>query len=126
MSSSKAGKTVLISRDEARARPGQTDWERVDAATDAEIAAWQSQEGLSDEQLDLSSARVIVPQTDVRQLRQELGLSRQECALRYRLSPRTVQHSEQENREPDGPARVLLWLIAKKPVSVPQELQTFQ
>ena len=65
MSSSKPNKIVRVSRAEAKNKRGQTDWERVDATTDAEIAAWQVEKGLTDEQIDVTSARVVVPQTTV-------------------------------------------------------------
>lgn len=125
MSSSNQKKTVRITREEAQQISGKTDWARVDAASDATIAEWQNSEGIVDQDIDAATVRVVVPQTDVRSLRQQLGLSREEFALRYRLSLRTVQHWEQQNREPDGPARVLLWLISKNPNAVASELASF-
>jgi putative transcriptional regulator len=126
MSSSKTAKIVRISPEHARTTRGQTDWKRVDAASAEDIARWQHAEGFPETDAETPLIRVVVPQTDVRALREGLGLSREEFALRFRLSLRTVQHWEQRNREPDGPARVLLWLIAKNPSVVARQLALLQ
>ena len=126
MSSSKTAKIVRLSPEDARTTRGQTDWKRVDAASPEEIARWQHDEGLAETDAETPLVRVVVPQTDVRALREGLGLSREEFALRFRLSLRTVQHWEQHNREPDGPSRVLLWLIAKNPGAVARQLALLQ
>ena len=52
---------------------------------------------------------------DVRTIRQNLHLSRTQFAARFGFSPRTLQHWEQGNRVPQGPARILLVLLQRKP-----------
>ena len=48
---------------------------------------------------------------DVRGIREMLGLSQEEFALRFAFSLGTLRHWEQGRRYPDGPARVLLKVI---------------
>ena len=48
---------------------------------------------------------------DVRAIRQRLGLSQEEFALRFGFSLGTVRHWEQARRYPTGAARVLLKVI---------------
>src|SRR5580700_3376694 len=63
--------------------------------------------------------KVHIPdKIDVRKIREKLGLSRQEFANRYGFSSRTLQHWEQGNRHPHGPARVLLLLLLREPVTI--------
>jgi DNA-binding transcriptional regulator YiaG len=125
-SSKKTAKIVRLSPEHARTTHGQTDWKRVDAASAEEIARWQHAEGFAEADNETPLVRVVVPQTDVRALREGLGLSREEFALRFRLSLRTVQHWEQRSREPEGPSRVLLWLIAQNPSAVARQLASLQ
>lgn len=63
--------------------------------------------------------KVQIPdKIDVRIIRKKLGLSRQEFADRYGFSIRTLQHWEQGNRHPQGPAKVLLLLLLREPVMI--------
>lgn len=55
---------------------------------------------------------------DVKKIRKNLHLSRQEFADRFGFSARTLQHWEQGNRRPHGSARVLLLLLQKDPVAI--------
>lgn len=52
---------------------------------------------------------------DLAALRRYLGLSQKQFALRIGISTNTLQNWEQERRNPDGPAKALLRLIAKYP-----------
>ena len=52
---------------------------------------------------------------DVKSIREELNLSRQEFADSFGFSARTLQHWEQGDRNPHGPARVLLLLLQREP-----------
>jgi putative transcriptional regulator len=113
-------KTVRLSNEQIRAMKGRTDWAKVKAATDEQIEQWKHEDGIND--ADFGPPRLVVPQTDVHALRDRLGLSREEFATRFCLSPRTVEQWEQHRREPDGPARVLLFLISKNPSIIEQEL----
>ncbi len=60
--------------------------------------------------------RVISPRLpDVRAIRRRLGFSQTEFARRFGFSVRTIQEWEQGRAIPDGPARILLRVIAKSP-----------
>ncbi len=59
---------------------------------------------------------VDVPDTpDVRAIRAKTGLSQAEFAKSIGVKKATLLNWEQDRRVPDGPARVLLALIAKEP-----------
>lgn len=63
--------------------------------------------------------KVEIPdKIDVRTIRKKLKLSRQEFADRFGFSSRTVQHWEQGNRHPHGPARILLLLLQREPKTI--------
>jgi len=52
---------------------------------------------------------------DVKSIRKSLNLSRTAFADRFGFSSRTLQHWEQGNRRPHGPAKVLLLLLQREP-----------
>jgi putative transcriptional regulator len=63
--------------------------------------------------------KVEIPdKIDVRLIREKLHLSRQEFADRFGFSARTLQHWEQGDRNPQGPARVLLLLLQREPDTI--------
>lgn len=55
---------------------------------------------------------------DVKTIRKNLSLTRQEFADCYGFSIRTLQHWEQGSRHPHGPARVLLLLLQREPQTI--------
>ena len=55
---------------------------------------------------------------NVKTIREKLSLTRQEFADCYGFSIRTLQHWEQGNRRPHGPARVLLLLLQREPWTI--------
>jgi putative transcriptional regulator len=59
-----------------------------------------------------------VPAVDVARLRGRLGLSQGEFARGFGVSVGTLRNWEQNRRQPDGPARVLLRVIEQKPGQV--------
>lgn len=61
---------------------------------------------------------VRVPTTDVRAVRRKLGLSQSEFAVKFGFQPATLKNWEQRRTRPDGPARVLLAVIARHPEAV--------
>ncbi len=63
------------------------------------------------------------PIVDVRSLRQKLGLSQSEFAARFGFMPATVKNWEQGRTQPDGPARILLAVIAFHPDAVEDALR---
>ncbi len=63
--------------------------------------------------------RVAVPKAvDVAAIRAALGLTQAEFAARFGFGIRAVHQWEQGKRHPEGPARVLLALIATDPKGV--------
>jgi len=63
------------------------------------------------------------PVTDVRSVRQKLGLSQSQFAARFGFTPATVKNWEQGRTQPDGPARILLAVIAHHPEAVEDALR---
>jgi putative transcriptional regulator len=63
------------------------------------------------------------PAIDVRSLRRRLGLSQSRFAARFGFTPATVRNWEQGRTQPDGPARVLLAVIAHHPEAVDDALR---
>src|SRR5260370_40966098 len=66
---------------------------------------------------------VHVPTTDVRAVRRKLGLSQSEFAAKFGFQPATLKNWEQGRTRPDGPARVLLAVIARHPDAVEDALR---
>ena len=58
---------------------------------------------------------IEVPTPDVKAIRAQTGLSQADFARSIGVKKATLLNWEQERRMPDGPARVLLALIAKEP-----------
>ena len=52
---------------------------------------------------------------DVRQLREQVGLSQSEFAQMMRVSVKTLQNWEQHRRNPTGPAAALLKIVSTSP-----------
>ena len=60
---------------------------------------------------------------DLAALRKYLGLTQKQFAGRIGISVDTLQNWEQDRRQPDGPARALLRLLAKHPRLVLHDLE---
>ena len=85
--------------------------------------------GLEDTQAYLNGERggftahqVEVADPDVVAIRSKTGLSQSAFARSIGISLGTLKNWEQGRRRPEGPARVLLALIAKRPSIVQDEL----
>jgi putative transcriptional regulator len=63
------------------------------------------------------------PIVDVRAVRRALSLSQSEFAARFGFAPATVRNWEQGRTQPDGPARILLAVIAYHPDAVDDALR---
>ena len=74
-------------------------------------------------EIQLKSTEVVPPVVDVRNVRDALGLSQKDFALRFGFSVASVRNWEQGLREPEGPARLLLALIQQNPQYVERELR---
>ncbi|MEW2918026.1 helix-turn-helix domain-containing protein [Ruegeria sp. ANG10] len=67
--------------------------------------------------------KVRVPeQVDVRAIREMLGHSQAEFAMRFGFSLASIRNWEQGRRFPDGPARTLLKVIEAEPAAVERSL----
>lgn len=84
-----------------------TDWRRVDAMTDAEIAHQIAS--------NPDAAPDIAPEIDVRAIRAAAGMTQAQFAATYAFSIRTVQEWERGAKRPSGPARTLLRAIKADP-----------
>jgi putative transcriptional regulator len=62
------------------------------------------------------------PTSDVRAIRDRLGLSQAEFAHRFGFGLATVRNWEQGRRVPHGPARILLKVIEREPDAVARAL----
>ncbi len=60
---------------------------------------------------------------DVKKTRNKLGLSQAAFAAKFGFQPATLRNWEQGRTYPDGPARVLLAVIAKHPEAVEDSLK---
>ena len=67
--------------------------------------------------------RVAIPKTDVRAVRRKLRLSQSQFAAKFGFQPATLKNWEQGRTQPDGPARVLLAVIAQHPEAVEDALR---
>ena len=71
--------------------------------------------------IDATRARRPIP-VDVVQVRLRLGLTQTQFARRFGFSVKTLRHWEQGEREPRGPAKVLLSVIEHNPRAVLEAL----
>ena len=113
---------VRRSNRQVRENRGRVNSRKLASLTEADVQRFARQD---DSQTGhLGEPRYVPPATDVRALRERLGLSQAEFARRYLLSVRTIQQWEQDKREPSEPARVLLFAIARDPLAVARVLHS--
>jgi len=75
-------------------------------------------------QVDRARANFVqVPEIDVRELRQAMGLSQAQFATKFGFPPATLRNWEQGRSRPDAPTRVLLAVVAKHPEAVEDVLE---
>lgn len=91
----------------ARAALAATDWNKLDAMTDAEIARQIAE--------NPDAAPDMAPELDVRAIRLAAGMTQAQFAAAYEFSVRTVQEWERGAKRPSGPARTLLRAIKGDP-----------
>ena len=65
---------------------------------------------------------IIVPEPDVKAIRAKTNLSQERFAASIGVSHGTIKQWEQGRRRPEGPARVLLALVDKKPGVIQETL----
>lgn len=91
-----------------------TDWAKLDAMTDDDIARQIA--------ANPDAAPDMAPDIDVRAIRRAAGLTQAEFAAAYEFSVRTVQEWERGAKRPSGPARTLLRAIKGDPEGVRRAL----
>jgi putative transcriptional regulator len=64
----------------------------------------------------------VPPRVDVYGIRRRTGLSQEAFSRRIGVSPGTLRNWEQGRRTPDGPARVLLAMLARNPQVVEETI----
>ncbi len=67
-----------------------------------------------------------IPRVDVAEVRRRMKLSQAEFAAAFGLSLDSVKNWEQGHRSPEGPAKVLLAVIAKDPKAVQNALAAYR
>jgi putative transcriptional regulator len=80
-----------------------TDWSRIDAMTDEDIARQIAS--------NPDAAPDMAPDIDVRAIRRTAGMTQAQFADAFEFSIRTVQEWERGAKKPSGPARTLLRAI---------------
>ena len=68
----------------------------------------------------------IIPRIDVGEIRRRLKMTQAEFSRAFGLSLDSVKNWEQGHRVPEGPAKVLLAVIAKDPKAVQNALATYR
>jgi putative transcriptional regulator len=91
-----------------------TDWKKIDAMTDADIARQIAS--------NPDAAPDMAPEMDVRAIRRGAGMTQAEFAAAYHFSIRTVQEWERGAKRPSGPARTLLRAIKADPEGLKRAL----
>jgi putative transcriptional regulator len=91
----------------ARKALASTDWAKIDAMTDADIARQIA--------ANPDAAPDMAPVVDVRAIRLANGMTQAQFAAAYEFSVRTIQQWERGAKKPSGPARTLLRAIKGDP-----------
>lgn len=102
-------KTVKVTIDPSQPNTmtlGRIDPARVDATTDADIAAHAAQDDAAARE---DAARYV------RRVRKRLGLSQADFSARINVPLETVRNWEQGTRQPTGAARALFKIMDKAP-----------
>ena len=72
---------------------------------------------------ELKTKSVSIPEIDVSEIRGQLNLTQEEFAKKFGFSVSTIRNWEQGTRQPDGPARILLSLIANDAEAIIEQLE---
>jgi len=91
----------------ARDALAATNWEKIDAMTDGDIARQIA--------ANPDAAPDMAPEIDVRAIRQAAGMTQVQFAAAFEFSLRTLQEWERGAKKPSGPARTLLRAIKGDP-----------
>jgi putative transcriptional regulator len=86
-----------------------------------------AREALASVKGDATAVRVtIIPRIDVGEIRRRLKMTQAEFSRAFSLSLDSVKNWEQGHRVPEGPAKVLLAVIAKNPQAVQNALASYR
>lgn len=118
----------IVRRSRADVDLSRIDWAKLARTSEKKIAAQIAADAdtapvFTD--AELARARRVVPPVaprSIRAIRRRLGLSQKQFADRYGFSVDTIRNYEQGHRQPTGPARVLLQVIANEPDAVTRAL----
>lgn len=105
--------------DPKKPRRGRTVWARVDALTDAEVEA-AARSDPDCRPLTSKALKKMRRVSDVKRIRQALGMTQKEFAREFQLSVATLRDWEQRRYPPDQSARTLLKVIR----AMPREVQS--
>jgi putative transcriptional regulator len=109
--------TVRVGREAAEHALRTTDWTRVDATTDEEIARQIAADPDTAPEVDAAAIADAV-----RSVRRRTGLSQARFAARFRIPVRTLQDWEQARRRPDVTTLAYLRVIDANPEIVRKAL----
>lgn len=85
---------------------GRADFARLDATTERDIIRHQTED---EQEAHMEAAKYA------RRVRRRLGLTQREFSQRIDVPLDTIRNWEQGKREPTGPARALLKILARNP-----------
>ena len=75
------------------------------------------------EDVPVKVSQVQAPEIDLREMRRKMRLSQTQFASRFGFAAASIRNWEQGRSRPEGPARVLLAVIAKHPEAVEDVLR---
>jgi len=101
----------------------KTKWRKPGAGSRIIASLKEAVDWAEGKQAPVRVTTVEVPTIDVRATRKQLGLSQADFAARFGFQPATLRNWEQGRTRPDGPARVLLAVIARHPEAVEDALR---
>jgi putative transcriptional regulator len=87
-------------------------------------SAQQARDWVQGKPVRVRVSYVPAPRVDLRKLRTRMGLSQTQFAAKFGFSVDSIQNWEQGHRQPEGPARILLVVIAKNPKAVEEALRS--
>jgi putative transcriptional regulator len=115
---------VRVTPENIRKALRRIDWDRVRNMTEEEIERNALDDPDSIVPFDeAGEPQLVLPMLDVAALRRRLKLSQAEFATRFGFSVATVRNWEQGRVLADGPARILLAVIANEPQAVVRALR---
>src|SRR5882757_155370 len=115
---------LTVTPEQRRKALSSIDWKRIRAMTEEEIERNALDDPDSIVPFDeAGEPQLVLPMLDVAALRRRLKLSQAEFATRFGFSVATVRNWEQGRVLADGPARILLAVIANEPQAVVRALR---